>query len=502
MHAGTHFSVSVGIIGGGILGISLGYFLSREGVRVTIFEASDTLGGLAGPIKMDGYNIDRFYHAILTSDAHLTQLFEDLSITDQYRYREAQTAFYHQGRLYPLTNVKEFLTFPPLGWIDRFRLGLTIVYAKMVRDWRRLESISVEKRLTQIGGKKTFDAIWRPLLRAKFDGSFDDTPATYIWSRLNRVSSTRKGADQKEMAGHLIGGYITLIEAMAQRIRAAGGAIHLSSPVHEIVVRDGQMSGLRTPNGTLEFDAIVATLQTPLFLRLAPGLDAKYRDYLGQTKYLGIICPLLVLDRPLTGYWTLHITDEGIPFTGVIETTSYIDPQYVGGNHLVYLPKYTLPNSPWFKMSDDEVRETWLNTLERMFPDFRRGWIKHMFVHRERLVEPIHPLNGTHLIPSIQTPVKNLYLANTGQIYPALTNGESVTRHARQAADTILLNTKVRASAQPQAQLAGTHFSVSKGSLAAWHASRGAPATAIEGPALRSPRPQGVGSGTEGSMRS
>jgi hypothetical protein len=63
-----------------------------------------------------------------------------------------------------------------------------------------------------------------------------------------------------------------------------------------------------------------------------------------------------------------------------------------------------------------------------------------MFVHRERLVEPIHPINGSHLIPSIETPVKNLYLANTGQIYPALTNGESVTRHARQAADTIVHN--------------------------------------------------------------
>ena len=274
--------------------------------------------------------------------------------------------------------------------------------------------------------------------RAKFDGGFENTPATYIWARLNRVSSTRKGAKQKEMAGHLIGGYITLIEAMAERIRATGGTIHLNSPVQEIVVRDGQMAGLKTPGGMLQFDSIVATLQTPLFLRLVPGLDADYRNTLSQTDYLGIVCPLLVLDRPLTGYWTLNITDESIPFTGVIETTSYIDPKYVGGYHLVYLPKYTLPNSPWFKMSDDEVRETWLTYLEKMFPEFRRESIKHMFVHRERWVEPIHPINGSHLIPSIETPVKNLYLANTGQIYPALTNGESVTRHARQAADTIL----------------------------------------------------------------
>jgi protoporphyrinogen oxidase len=62
-----------------------------------------------------------------------------------------------------------------------------------------------------------------------------------------------------------------------------------------------------------------------------------YLDYLGKTEYLGIVCPLVVLDRPLSGFWTLNITDERIPFTGVIETTSYIDPKYVGGHFLVYL---------------------------------------------------------------------------------------------------------------------------------------------------------------------
>lgn len=450
----------VGIVGGGILGITLGYLLSQNGVNVTIFEASNTLGGLAGPIDLDGFKIDRFYHAVLSSDANLAEFAKELDLTDSMRFHEAKTAFYHDGKIYPMTNLKEFLTFPPLGWIDRFRLGLSIVYAKMVRDWQKLESIGVEKWLTRIGGQRTFDAIWRPLLRAKFDGNFDDIPATYIWARLNRVSSTRKGADQREMAGHFIGGYITLLEAMAKRIREAGGTIKLNTPVQEIVVRDGHLGGVKTAEGTLDFDAVVCTMQTPLFGRLTPGLDKEYRAYLDQTQYLGVVCPMLVLDKPLTGYWTLNITDERIPFTGIIETTSYIDTKYTGGNHLVYLPKYTFADSDWFKMSDDDVRATWLNYLEQMFPDFKRESIKHMFVHRARLVEPLHPLNGTNQIPSIQTPVRRLYLANTAQIYPALTNGESVSEHARLASETILY------SHQSETEL------VSKGSLAGWQAAR------------------------------
>ena len=73
-----------------------------------------------------------------------------------------------------------------------------------------------------------------------------------------------------------------------------------------------------------------------------------------------------------------------------------------------------------------------------MFPDFDRRWIRYFLVHRERYVEPLHWLNSAHLIPQIKTPIENLYLATTTQIYPALTNSESVTRHARQVAQCVL----------------------------------------------------------------
>jgi hypothetical protein len=38
----------------------------------------------------------------------------------------------------------------------------------------------------------------------------------------------------------------------------------------------------------------------------------------------------------------------------------------------------------------------------------------------------------------VKTPIENLFLSTTSQIYPGLTNGESVTRHARQVSKTIL----------------------------------------------------------------
>lgn len=428
------------------MGISLGYFLSRQKIKVEIYEASPVLGGLAGPIILeDGTQVDRFYHAILSSDDNLRQLATELGIEDQLRFRETRMGFYHKGEIFPMNNMVDFLRFPPLGWIDRFRLGLTILYAQFVRDWHQLESINVQDWLVRLSGKNTFKNIWRPMLMAKFDGGFENTPATYIWSRLVRMKSTRGGASQKEEAGHLIGGYLTLIKAMAERITEQGGKIYLNCPVQEIVIEQGQAKGLRLSGEFHPFDAIVGTVQAPIFRRLIPNAGQAYLDFLGKTEYLGVIAPLLVLDRPLTGFWTLNITDDRFPFTGVIETTSYIDPQYVGGHHLVYLPKYTSPGSAWQQKSDEEIRQIWSDNLQAMFPDFDPRSIRYFLVHRERFVEPLHKLNRTDEIPDVKTPVANLYLATTAQIYPALTNGESVTRNAARTADLVLKDLQVLA---------------------------------------------------------
>jgi protoporphyrinogen oxidase len=436
----TDGGTSVAIVGGGIMGITLAYLLSQQGMRVEVFEASATLGGLAGPLVLpDGTEVDRFYHAILSSDSQLVALCEELGIGDEMRFKETRTGFYLDGKIYSMNNIMEFLRFPPLGWIDRLRLGLTVLRAQRVSDWRALEGVNVEEWLLKWSGKNTYRNIWQPMLRAKFDGSFANVPATWIWSRLVRIKSTRSGASQKEMAGHIIGGYKRLIEAMARRIEEAGGVIHLQTPVRKIVIETDAVSGKQSARGLLladgerRFDAVAVTAQTPIFQRLIPDASREYHDFLNQSDYLGIVCPLLVLDRPLTGYWTLNITDARVPFTGVIETTTYIDPQYVGGYHLVYLPKYTAPGSNLQKASDDEIRAIWMENLQKMLPDFDPATVRYFLVHREKYVEPLHGLNESHLIPEINTPIDRLFLATTAQIYPALTNGESVIRHAAAA---------------------------------------------------------------------
>lgn len=430
---------SIGIIGGGIMGVTLAYRLSQQGFNITIYERSDSLGGLTKYFDYNGSHIDRFYHTILSSDMSMQSLIKETGVDDKLHFTETKQAFYDNGQLYPFNTPMELMTYPPLRFHQRFRLGLQIVYSLMESDWREMDKIPVEDWLLKVSGKAVFEKVWKPLLRAKFDTMTGSVPATYIWSRLRRMMKTREGVTSKEMMCYLETGYYSVIEAMAKVCEQHNVKVELNAGIERILVEDGRVSGVIKSDGEkASHDTIISTLPSPVLASLLPDGFETFYNQLSQQEYLGVMCPLLILKQKLTPYYVLNITDERIPFTAVVETTNLIDPQYVGGHHLVYLPKYIEPNSPLAKMPDDEIKATWMKHFKQMFPDFDESLIQDFIVQRARYVEPIRPINTSDDIPSIKTPINGLYMGNTVMIYPDLGNGEAVTRFADKMVTEIL----------------------------------------------------------------
>ena len=58
----------IAIIGGGLGGLVSGYFLSKQGNKVTIWEKENFLGGLIGGFKMEGENLEKLYHHFFRTD--------------------------------------------------------------------------------------------------------------------------------------------------------------------------------------------------------------------------------------------------------------------------------------------------------------------------------------------------------------------------------------------------------------------------------------------------
>lgn len=425
----------IGIIGGGLMGIALAYFLSQDEPDVTVLEQSLTLGGLNSEIRLeDGFSIPRYHHNILPADTAVRALCEELGLAGDLVFFPARTGFLHGGHIHSMTTLWDFLAFNLLRPSDRLRLGATIVQAQRIRDWRPLDRTSVKDWLIRVGGQEAFERIWAPLLEAKFDNDYETVPATYIWTWLNRMSAIRRAPALKGTVGHLRRGHMSMIQAMADVLLARGSQILLETRVREIEVEVGQVCRVRTNSGILDFDVLIAAVPTPSFVRLLLDGDEAYRARLESSRYLGLVCPALVLTRPLSGYWTLNVTDPSSPFSSIVEFQHPQDPHYT----VVYLPKYTAPENDWLGVSDDDIRDAWMMRLRQIFPDLKTSEIRYFGVNRTRFVEPIHRIHAAdHLIP-VQTPYKGLYLANTSQVYPGLPTSENTVRHAQAVAALIL----------------------------------------------------------------
>jgi protoporphyrinogen oxidase len=434
----TNAQRRIAIIGGGIMGVTLAYRLSQQGMQITIYERGDNLGGLAGYIPYDGIRMDRFYHTILSSDMSMQTLIKESGVEDRLHFTATKQGFYDKGKLYPFNTPIDLMTFPPLNIFQRFRLGLQVIYSQFESDWRKIDQIPVRDWLIRVSGKGVYEKVWKPLLRAKFDTTATDVPATYIWSRLKRMMGTRQGVTSKEMMCYLENGYYTLIEALAGHCEKQGVTIRLNTTIDEIVTDGKRAIGVRVGQGIEDYDAVISTLQSPIMSTMIPSAPASFRDLLAKQEYLGVLCPMLILKRRLMPYYVLNITDESIPFTAVVETTNLIDPKHVKGHHLVYLPKYLAPDNEMARWPDERVRTEWLGHLKRMFPEFDESWISEFLVHRARYVEPIRPIGTLGDIPDIRTPIERLYMGNTVMIYPDLGNGEAVTRFAQKVFDAVM----------------------------------------------------------------
>ncbi len=426
------------IIGAGMLGLRLAQRLAQAGQRVTIHEAAPSIGGLAGAWQLGEVTWDKFYHVTLLSDLRLRELLRELDVEQEMRWVETKTGFYTDGKLHSLSNGVEFLRFPPLGLVSKFRLGATILRGSKIRDGLPLESILVGDWLRKWSGKKTFEKIWEPLLLAKLGESYRRTSAAFIWATIARMYRARQSGLKKEMFGYLPGGYARVLERFTRMLTSAGVDIRTGSPVDGIQsIADGvQVSSQGTSD---EFDRVVFTTPSAHIVKACDGLPPSQRAKHEGIEYLGVACASVLLKKPLAKYYVTNITDRPCPFTAVIEMTALVSPAELGGKHLVYLPRYAAADDVIWSQSDAEIQEQFISALERIYPKFTRSDVLAFQVARAKQVMALPTLNYTSQLPNFATGVRNVWAINSAHITKGTLNVNEVLELADHAFQTELL---------------------------------------------------------------
>jgi len=397
-------------------------------------EKDAEVGGLAGSFRFGGTRVERFYHHWFVHDQEIFRLIEELGAADQIACRPTRTGLYYGGSIFRLSTPLDVLRFRPLGFCNRVRLGRLVLKARKVKDWRALEGLTAEEWLLQLCGPEVYRVVWEPLLRGKFGEFASEVSAVWFWNKLKLRGGSR-GKGGKEMLAYFHGGFSAIADRIVAAIESAGGQVLTNSPATALEVAGGRVTGVVTPGGRLEADAVIATPALPIIADLlAPHVPAESAAELRKIQYLANVCVVLELDRSLSSTYWLNVNDTGFPFVGVIEHTNLEPPETYGGKHIVYLSKYLPASAELYRMGDEQVFRYCLPHLRRMFPEFSETWVLGHYVWRAPYSQPVVVRHYGELVPPVRGPLAGLYIASMAQIYPEDRGVNYAIRDGRSAA--------------------------------------------------------------------
>ncbi len=403
----------IAVLGAGPMGLAVAYQLARDGHQPVVFEADDRVGGMTASFDFSGLSIERYYHFHCISDHDFLTMLDELGLADQMHWVETKMGYWYQGLLQPWGNPIALLKFKGLSLVAKFRYGLHAFLSTKRKDWKPLDHVEATGWIKRWVGNEAYEVLWRRLFDFKFYDYTNNLSAAWIWSRIRRIGNSRYSVFREKL-GYLQGGSETLLRAMHDDIEAHGGKIHLSSPISQVVIKEGQVQGVEVSGKVETFDKVISTIPLPYVPRIMPGLPDEILRRFQAVNNIAVVCVFVKLRKRLTENFWLNTNDPEMDIPGLVEYTNLRPLEH----HIVYVPFYMPGEHPKFSEPDQAFLDKVASYLKKINPELKSGDFIDLRASRYRYAQPICDPGFLDKLPPVNLPVKGLWVADTSYYYP------------------------------------------------------------------------------------
>lgn len=405
---------SVAIIGAGVGGMSAAVDLIKAGKQVTIFEKESSPGGLASGFREEGWDwsLEKYYHHWFRSDRFMLALIKELGYEKKVRFYRPKTVVFYDEDFYPLDSPMAALFFPGFSLIDKMRFGFVTIFLRYMSNWKPFEKFTAHDWMLRNYGEKVYRTLFEPLLIGKFNQFYKEVNMAWFWARFKARTPS---------LGTYEGGFQAFLEDFAAKLEKMGVRFQYNSAIESITpVPDGKVC-IQVNGQDVVFDQVLATLPPKVLAKTAPDLNKGYLDKLDSLKSLGAVVLVLKIKQQFStkGYYWFNLPKTaGFPFLALVEHTNFVSADHFGGDHLLYCGDYLENDHAYFSMTREDLLEIFLPSLKRITPGFDADWVTDSWLFRTPYAQPVPLVNHSRNIPSIKTPVANLFFAGMSQVYP------------------------------------------------------------------------------------
>lgn len=275
---------TVAVIGAGPAGLTAAYRLAQHGINVKVFEAGDSVGGMAKTIPLWGQLVDLGPHRFFSGDPRVNRIWLEV-IGDDYSMVSRLTRIYYRKTLfdYPL---KAFNALAGLGVVEAAYCILSFLKAKVFPE---KDESTFEAWVANRFGRRLFGIFFKSYSEKLWGISCKELDADFAAQRIKKLSlfeaiksAVLQSGGQKHRTlvdefayPHLGAGAV--YERMADKIREFGGEVRLNTPVGSVLPAgtESEQARLTLSNGTeCAFDHIISSMPiTTLVDRMGAPAD-------------------------------------------------------------------------------------------------------------------------------------------------------------------------------------------------------------------------------------
>ncbi len=347
--------MKVGIIGGGISGVSLAVKLSvlksqGKDIDITLLESADRLGGTIDSVHKEGYVIESGTNGFLDSKPYTLEVFEEAGLSNKLVKSNDKARIRYIQRHNQLQRLPEgagaFLASKLLSAGGKLRLAGEIFVPQKKDNSDETLADFATRRL----GREALDYLIGPMVSGIFAGDPEkmslqscfpviyDLEKTYGGLVKGMIKKPKKKSGPAGPGGVLTtyeGGMGEAVKELAKSAENKGVKIHLASPVTNVIKKDGKYI-VSSGSKEYEFDKIAVCAPAYAGAEFLKELDSELADTLRSIPY----APMFVaglgfenddIENSLNGFGYLIPKKENMRILGALFTSSMFPGQAPDG---------------------------------------------------------------------------------------------------------------------------------------------------------------------------
>lgn len=394
--------MKIAVIGAGPAGITAAYELSKKGLQVEVFEAGPSVGGLAKTIELWGQLVDIGPHRFFSNDTRVNKLWLEVAGKD-YSMVDRLTRIYYRKKFfhYPLQPVNALINLGPLTSVACL---LSYFFQKSTDP--QING-TFEAWVISRFGRKLFEIFFKNYSEKLWGISCTELDADFAAQRIKKLSlweaiiNAFGGAKGKhktlvDQFAYPHGGTGSIYERMADKIRAAGGLIHLNTPIRRVLTSNDKATGLQLASGEERgFDRIISTMPLTSMVLALPELPVEVKEAASSLTFRNtIIVYLRVQGENLFPDNWLYVHSPELS-TGRITNFRNWVPQILQGqkDSILALEFWCYDGDPMWQWGDNElidlakadlqktglagnapVTEGFVYRIKRCYPVYKKGY--------------------------------------------------------------------------------------------------------------------------------